>query len=193
LSDADLIARAQAGDNGAWEQLVRAHQQAVFRLAYLFVGDPDEAEDVAQDAFIHAYRGLDKFDQMRPFRPWIMRITANLARNRLRSVSRYFAAAQRWFQMAPEAAAGFNPPDKGGLESDALWQAVRRLTLADQQAIYMRYFLELSEAETAQALQLPTGTVKSRLHRALARLRGWINLDVREDLSSQKSNEEVGL
>jgi len=193
LSDADLITRAQAGDNGAWEHLVSDHQQAVFRLAYLFVGDPDEAEDVAQEAFIHAYRGLDKFDLTRPFRPWIMRITANLARNRLRSVSRYLAAAQRWFQMAPEAAAVSNPTDNVALESTALWQAVRRLKLADQQAIYMRYFLELSEAETAQILQLPAGTVKSRLHRALDRLRGWIDLDEREDLSSQKSNEEVGL
>jgi len=193
LSDADLVTRALAGESAAWENLVRDHQQAVFRLAYLFVGDPDEADDVAQDAFIHAYRGLDTFDLARPFRPWIMRITANLARNRLRSVSRYFHAAQRWFQANPEAAASTSAAENPALESAALWQAVKKLKVADQQAIYMRYFLEMSEAETAQVLQIPAGTVKSRLHRALDRLREWIDLEGHEDLSSHERNREVGL
>jgi RNA polymerase sigma-70 factor (ECF subfamily) len=193
LSDADLIAHALAGENAAWEQLVSDHQQAVFRLAYLFVGDPDEAEDVAQDAFIHAYRALDRFDWARPFRPWIMRITANLARNRLRSVSRYLHAAQRWFQSDPQALAPSGPADTSSLESAVLWGAVKKLKLADQQAIYMRYFLEMSEAETAEALEIPAGTVKSRLHRALHHLRDWIDLEGQEDISSQKSNKEVGL
>jgi RNA polymerase sigma-70 factor (ECF subfamily) len=167
LSDPDLIARARRRDEAAWETLAREHQEAVFRLAYLITGDPDDAADVAQEAFIRAYGALDRFDTSRAVRPWLLSIAANLARNRLRSLGRYLAALQRFARgeelvTHDEAANG---------ESGLLWQAVRRLSQADQEIIYLRYFLEMSEAETAEALQVAAGTVKSRTHRALGRLR----------------------
>ena len=79
------IESARQGDETAWVELVRLHQEAVFRLAYLFLGDPDEAEDAAQETFIRAYRALGRFDTSRPLRPWLLQIVANLTRNRRRS------------------------------------------------------------------------------------------------------------
>ncbi len=159
-----MIARARAGESAAWEALAREHQQAVFRLAYLILGDPADADDVAQEAFIRAYRALDRFDSSRAARPWLLSIVANLARNRLRSAGRYWAALQRFARDEPAR-------DLPLTEAGDLWQAVRRLSRDDQQIIYLRYFLESSEAETAESLGIASGTVKSRTHRALARLR----------------------
>src|SRR5512135_375940 len=82
VDESDLIGLAVQHDEQAWESLIAAHQQAVFRLAYLFTGDPDEAEDVTQETFVRAFRFISRFDRTRPFRPWLLSITANLARNR---------------------------------------------------------------------------------------------------------------
>lgn len=171
MLESELISGACAGDAAAWEDLVRAHRQPVFRLAYLLLGDADEAEDVAQEAFIRAHRALAGFDAARPLRPWLLSIAANLARNRRRSLRRYLAALQRAFEGAPAVA---EPPDTPAEEAQALWQAIRRLGPADQEVIYLRYFLELSEAEAARALAVAQGTAKSRLSRALGRLRALI-------------------
>lgn len=178
LTDPDLIARARRRDETAWETIARQHQDAVFRLAYLITGDPDEAADVAQEAFIRAYWALDRFDPSRPLRPWLLSIAANLARNRLRSVGRYLAALGRALRADPEAMTE-GKRDRYPVEGQAgeLWQAVRRLSGADQEIIYLRYFLELSEAETAQAIEVAVGTVKSRAHRALGRLRLIVEKD----------------
>ena len=171
MEETALVQRAARRDAEAWEALVREHQQAVFRLAYLFTGDPDEAEDIAQEAFIRAYRAIDRADPNRPFRPWLLSIAANLARNRLRGVKRYLAALQRFATRDPEAVRAAQPgPDLPG-ETRALWETVRRMSLEDQQVIYLRYFLELPEDAAAAALGVARGTVKSRQHRALNRLR----------------------
>lgn len=175
LSDAELIARARRRDEAAWEALTRQHQQAVFRLAYLILGDPADADDVAQETFLRAYRALDRFDASRALRPWLLSIAANLARNRLRSAGRYFAALGRFLRADPDALAPAAAPEAN--DSHLLWQAVRRLNAADQEIIYLRYFSEMSEAETAEALAVAAGTVKSRTHRALGRLREVIEKD----------------
>jgi RNA polymerase sigma-70 factor (ECF subfamily) len=177
VSEPDLITRARRGDGAAWEDLVRQHQEAVFRLAYLLLGDADDAEDAAQEAFIRAFQTLNRFDPSRSLRPWLLRITANLAHNRRRTIGRYLAALQRLVQAAPEPVTVPNVPGEHVQqqeEAQALWRAVRRLRQADQEVIYLRYFLELSVAETAQALGVAPGTVKSRLSRALGRLRGVV-------------------
>jgi RNA polymerase sigma factor (sigma-70 family) len=175
LISSELISRAQAGDQAAWEALVRQHEQAAFRLAYLFLGEAAEAGDVAQEAFIRAFRALGRFDLDRPFRPWLLSITANLARNRRRSLGRYFAAVRRLVGASSDpaavVAAAPAPASAQNWLAGTLWDAVRRLSSADQEVIYLRYYLGLSEAEMAAALDIAAGTVKSRLHRALARLR----------------------
>jgi RNA polymerase sigma-70 factor (ECF subfamily) len=170
LDETTLIKQAAAGDAGAWEPLVLAYQEAVFRLAYLMLGDADEAEDAAQEAFMRAWDNLARFDRTRPLRPWLLRIVANLASNRRRSASRHLAALKRAGQAEASPA---SVEDKAAEQqrSEQLWWAVRRLELDDQHVLYLRYFLELSVTEVAQALQIAEGTVKSRSSRALERLR----------------------
>ena len=99
--EAELIRAALRRDEAAWEALVRIHQEPVFRYAYLIQGDSDEAEDTAQETFIHAYRALERFDISRPLRPWLLSITANLARNRFRSLGRYVSALRRMILDSP--------------------------------------------------------------------------------------------
>lgn len=170
MTEALLIERARAGEADAWEALVREHQQPIFRLAFLLLSDADEAEDVAQETFLRAYGALERFDLGRPLRPWLLRIAANLARNRLRSLRRALAAIQR---LGAPASLAFD--ESAGWEGRALWAAVRRLSLHDQEVIYLRFFLDLSEAETARALNVAQGTVKSRTSRALGRLKSLID------------------
>lgn len=176
MDEASLISRAAAGEAAAWEPLVLAYQEAVFRLAYLIAGDPDEAEDVAQETFVRAWDRLDRFDRSRPLRPWLLRIAANLASNRRRSAGRRLAALVRAWQAEP-APSGVEDSSLERQQSEQLLLAVRRLEIADQQVIYLRYFLDLSVAETAEALQTAEGTVKSRSSRALERLRAVIGRD----------------
>jgi RNA polymerase sigma-70 factor (ECF subfamily) len=149
---------------------MRTHQDAVFRLACLLLGDVDEAEDVAQETFIRAWRSLGSFDIQRPIRPWLLRITTNVAHNRRRSWVRYAAAVRRWQRQAPTAS-NVEEISLRRIESESLWGMVRRLNQADQQILVLRCFMELSVAETAAVLSVPEGTVKSRMNRALDRLR----------------------
>jgi RNA polymerase sigma-70 factor (ECF subfamily) len=171
-NEAEIVARARSGDDDAWEVLVRLHQEPVFRLAYLLIGDPDDARDIAQEAFIRTYQHLDQFDETRPLRPWLMRVSSNLARNRKRALSRYWRNLERAARQQPAEQATLDPGDV-----EELWQAIRRLKHADQQVIYLRYFLDVSEVEMASTLEIARGTVKSRLHRALRRLRDLIETE----------------
>jgi len=164
------------GDTAAWEALMRAHQEAVFRLAYLIVGDPDDAEDVAQETFLRAWKHLRGFDATRPLRPWLLSIASNLSSNRRRSAGRYFAALTRAFRDEP-APATVEDKSSEKSQADELWKAVQKLNMQDQQIVYLRYFLNLPIAEAAQVLQVAEGTIKSRLSRALEKLREIINHD----------------
>lgn len=158
---------------------MRTHQEPVFRLAYLLLGDPDEAEDIAQETFVRAYRALKGFDPERPLRPWLLRIASNLAHNRHRSIGRYLGALTRFARQNPEkirATTNLKPEDNG----QALWQAVRQMAKPFQEVIYLRYFLDMSESEMVDTLAVPAGTVKSRLHRALSKLRQIIERDFPE-------------
>jgi len=154
-----------------------AHQEPVFRLAYLFLGDPDEADDVAQETFLRAWNQLKRFDSSRPLRPWLLSIAANLARNRHRSAGRYLAALTRSLRAEEQSALDAEQQSLTNLDSRQLWMACRRLRLDDQQVIYLRFFLDLSTAEAAQTLEVAEGTIKSRLNRALSRLREIIRTD----------------
>lgn len=176
MDEGTLIHHAASGDAAAWESLMVLHQQTVFRFAYLLLGDPDDAEDTAQESFLRAWKNLKRFDSTRPLRPWLLSITANLAYNRRRSAGRYIAALMRSFRDEPKST-GIEEKSVQILEADELWRAVQNLNLADQQIVYLRYFLELSVTETAQALQVAEGTVKSRLSRALEKLRSIIQHD----------------
>lgn len=177
MEESELIQRAVRGDAAAWEPLMLAHQEPVFRLAYLFLGDPDDADDVAQETFLRAWNHLKRFDSTRPLRPWLLSIAANLARNRQRSAGRYLAALTRVFRSEPQTTPDAEEFTVLDSDSAQLWKAVQRLRADDQQIIYLRFFLDLSTGEAAQALDVAEGTIKSRLSRALARLREVIHVD----------------
>ena len=170
MDEPTLIRQAVEGDTAAWETLMRAHQEAVFRLAYLIVGDPDDADDVAQETFLRAWKHLKGFDTTRPLRPWLLSIASNLSSNRRRSAGRYFAALTRAFRAEP-APDTVEERSSEQAEAHELWKAVQKLNMQDQQIVYLRYFLDLPIAETAEVLQVAEGTVKSRLSRALEKLR----------------------
>ncbi len=181
LTETELIRSAREGDSTAWQALMQAHHEPVFRFAYLLLHDPDDAEDAAQESFVRAYRAIDRFDETRSFRPWLFGITANLARNRRRSIGRYTTAVQKWWgrrtEIAPQPVEDLTGSQ---IEAQTLWEAIRRLRRDDQAVIYMRFFLDMSVNETAEALDLAPGTVKSRLSRALVRLREVIRADFPE-------------
>ncbi|MFD3165147.1 RNA polymerase sigma factor [Herpetosiphon sp. NSE202] len=157
-----------------WATQILAHQTAIFRLAYLMVGDAMIAEDLAQETVMRALRMQHQFDSERPLKPWLLQITANLARNYRRSLRRYLRALQRFALQQPEHSE-FHETSGPAWEATQLWHAIGRLAQREQEVLYLRYFLELSEQETAQALGIAQGTVKSRLHRALVRLRGVVD------------------
>jgi RNA polymerase sigma-70 factor (ECF subfamily) len=174
LDESTLIRHAANGDAAAWEPLMLAHQEAVFRLSYLLLGDPDDAEDVAQETFLRAWNHLKRFDLTRPLRPWLLSIASNLASNRRRSAGRYLLALTRAFRNEPASSISIEEKSTQRMEASHLWKAVQTLSMPDQQIVYLRYFLDLSVSETAEVLNVAEGTVKSRLSRALDRLRGII-------------------
>jgi RNA polymerase sigma factor (sigma-70 family) len=170
--DAELAARARDGDVGAFEELVTRYEGIAFRVAWLVVGNRGDAEDAVQDAFVKAYYALPGFRPDAPLRPWLLRIVANEARNRGRSSRRREGLALRVAAADPGDAAP--SPEVAALakaDAEALVAALDRLHERDKLVIAYRYLFELSEAETADALGVRRGTVKSRLSRALARLR----------------------
>lgn len=174
--DGALAARARAGDVDAFARLVDRHRADALRLAYAIAGD--DADDVTQEACIKAFRKLDTFRDDAPFRPWLLGIVANEARNARRSSGRRGALALRVANRVEPA--GASPEELTvAIEARAsLVAAVGRLGDRDREIVALRYFLGLSEAETATALRCATGTVKSRLSRALDRLRADLGNDL---------------
>jgi RNA polymerase sigma-70 factor (ECF subfamily) len=173
LEERARIERAQGGDAGAYELLVRSYQDIAFRTAYLITGTAAEADDAAQEAFIKAWYALGRFRPDAPFRPWLLRIVANEARNRRTAAGRRATLALRAMERYPTADATPSP-EAAALHAEqqgALVQAIGRLREEDRLVIAYRYFFDLSEAEMATALDCARGTVKSRLSRALGRLR----------------------
>ena len=179
LEDGELVEQARHGDGRAYEELVRRYQGIAARVAYLVSGADAEVEDIVQEGFVRAYRALPRFRAGAPFRPWILRIVANEARNRRRAAGRRARLALRVEGDRPSGDAAPSP-EATVLEEDErrmLVEAVNRLREDDRLVIGYRFFLELSEAETAEALGVRPGTVKSRTARSLARLRKELEHD----------------
>lgn len=160
-----------------WERLIEPHLEAGYRLAYLMLGDEEEARDAVQDALVRAWRNFDRFDRSLPVRPWWMRIVANTARNRLRSVSRYMAAVARANRPEYGQVRSAEAEYGEGQRAARVWQAISKLPLGFQEVLYLRYFLDMGAGECALTLGLAVGTVKSRTHRALGRLQRVIQRD----------------
>jgi len=185
-AEAALVERARQGDAEAFGDLVTMHQAAAFRVAYVLTGAPADAEDAAQEAFVKAYLALDRFRPGSPFRPWLLAIVGNQARNRARARGRRESMAERAIAAvrggSPRSTADAGPRIPASVPSPEV-EAVSGETRAEVRAalatlrederrvVTCRYLLGLTESETAAALGIPAGTAKSRLHRGLARMR----------------------
>jgi RNA polymerase sigma-70 factor, ECF subfamily len=181
--DAVLVERAQQGDTDAYGELVRRYQAIATRTAYVITGTAADAEEAAQDGFTKAYFALGRFRAGAPFRPWLLRIVANEAKNRRKAAGRRPTVDLSVAEDRPSGDTALSP-EAAALASErraTVVAALRRLREEDRLVIAYRYFLELSEAEMAQALGVARGTVKSRLSRAIARLREIAGDEVRAD------------
>lgn len=171
LDDTTLIRAAQGGDVAAYEALVRRYQDVAFRCAYLVLHSADDANDVTQDAFVRAYAALRRFRLDAAFRPWLLAIVGNQARNHRRARGRREALALRAAEGADRSAPS---PEADVLDAERrqrLMTAIEALRDEDRQVITLRWFADLNEAEMASLLRRPAGTIKSRLSRAMQRLR----------------------
>jgi RNA polymerase sigma-70 factor (ECF subfamily) len=169
--EGDLLAQARRGNAFAFEQIVRRYQQQVYRLALRIVRRHAVADDVAQEAFVRAYRSLHRFDTSRPFGPWIRRIAANLAVSHLRSPR----AREEELSESIQAPADAGSDPLGGVIArearEALGRALSRLPAEQRVVFVLRAMEELTYAEIADALGISEGTVMSRLFRAREKLR----------------------
>jgi RNA polymerase sigma factor (sigma-70 family) len=167
-----IVLACQRGDTGAFARLVRLHQDAALRTAFLLTNDRDVAEDVAQTAFLNAFRALHRFDPERPFRPWLLAIVANGARMHWRTRRRRPTEA-----LDPERADDSEPPLDWAVRQDErarVRAALLEIEEPFRTTVILHYFNELSVEEIADALGCRPGTVKSRLHKARQRLRGLL-------------------
>jgi RNA polymerase sigma-70 factor (ECF subfamily) len=173
MSDDDLVGRARAGDHGAYGELVRRHQDAALRLAAGVCGSTEEARDIVQEAFVKGYRSLGRYRGEAPVRSWLLRIVANEAKNEVRGRGRRRRREDRHERLRLVTADVDPVGDRVAAEAEAaeLFDLLARLHEHDREVLACRFVAGLSEAETAAALDVPPGTVKSRTARALARAR----------------------
>jgi RNA polymerase sigma-70 factor (ECF subfamily) len=158
-----LIRDAQRGSEEAFEQLFRSHWPRAYRAALLVVGDAAAAEDIAQESFLAAVRALDRFDRRRPFGPWLHRIVVNRAIDWARAR----ALRRESFGDGPEPVA---PQLEEPVHARSLAAGLAVLQPEQRAVIVLRYLLEYTPGEIARLLDLPRGTVNSRLRRGLDRL-----------------------
>ncbi|HEX3290958.1 MAG TPA: sigma-70 family RNA polymerase sigma factor [Gaiella sp.] len=175
--ESTLVALAKRGDAAAYEELVRMHQGIAFRVAYVASGERGDAEEAVQDGFVKAYRALGRFRDGAPFRPWLLQIVANEARNRRRAAGRRAGLVVRAAAASGDAAPSPEAAVLSHARTTELLRALGHLDERDREVLVHRFLLELSEDETAAALGVRPGTVKSRTSRALQRLRGLVSED----------------
>jgi RNA polymerase sigma-70 factor, ECF subfamily len=167
-SERKLIREAQRGSREALTALYEAHWERAQRAAYLVVHDAAAAEDIAQEAFLAAVDGLDRFDRRRPFGPWLHRIVVNRAIDWGRREALRRGAGDAEDRAAPSRA------DKPGIE---LMAALAQLPPEQRAVVVLRYLLEYTPGEIGRMLELPRGTINSRLRRGLDRLRDLIEVE----------------
>jgi RNA polymerase sigma-70 factor (ECF subfamily) len=158
------IRGAQSGSVPDLEALFRHHWPRAYRAAYLVVHDSAAAEDIAQEAFLAAVRGLDRFDRRRPFGPWLHRIVVNRAIDWSRSRALRRESGDAWLGLIAA------PPAAAGDHVETLAAALADLSPEHRAVIVMRHLLEYTPGEIAESLGLPRGTVNSRLRRGLDEL-----------------------
>lgn len=171
---ARLIADCIAGDDAAVERLVRMHETGVFRLALSIVGEAAEANEITQETFIAALRSLRSYEDRKSFKAWLYTIALNHARSHLRKrkvMDRLKATVSALFRIESQKR---NLPEEDVIQSEeeaALWNAMNTLDERHRIVLVLRYFHDFSVTEIAGMLDLPEGTIHSRLHTARERMR----------------------
>ena len=184
--DADLVTWSKTGDLEAFGELVRRYQKPVFRIVLRMVRSPDDADDLTQDTFVRAHRGLKTFKDEYDFHPWLYRIAVNQAINFLNKRKRQAAAD---IDEVPEADIRTGPEPESPLQSASRQELLTRLELAldklpeEQRTVFLLRVQEgLSYEEIAETMETPKGTVMSRLARARMALRKHLGVPAdRED------------
>jgi RNA polymerase sigma-70 factor (ECF subfamily) len=170
----ELIQRCLDGDQQAWEAIVRQYRRRVFNVAYRFVGTHEEAEDLTQEIFLKIFKSLGTFDRRANFQTWIVSVGRNLCIDHYRSARRERATLDRGVDAADLAPAATTPSPQAVLERHdqvgLLKEALKGLSPSLRAAVLLRDIRELSYQEVAEELQLPEGTVKSRINRGRAEL-----------------------
>lgn len=165
----ELIQRSLNGDKDAWGEIVKRYKVAVFGVALGILGQPADAEDAAQDAFIRAYQGLHTFHLDKRFSTWIFAITANLCKNKLRR-DRLFAP----LKYITRATKSYSNPEAQLIQeerSQVVRDALDRLNPKYRMPLVLRYYADLEYKDIAEMMKLPEGTVKTRIHRAKSELK----------------------
>lgn len=175
LTDDELIARSKEGDEDAFGEFVRRHMPAVHRWMARAVGE-DDADDMTQDVFLRAYRGLPRFRQQAPPRAWLAAIADNAIKNRYRSRGRFrriFAPTPSPDSLADRASGGTSPEENARADESrsSVQDALQKLPVDFRLPVVLRDLEEWSYEEIAVSLQLPIGTVKSRIARGRVQLR----------------------
>jgi RNA polymerase sigma-70 factor (ECF subfamily) len=169
-----LIQRCLAGDQQAWEEIVRQHRRKVFNIAYKFTGKHDEAEDLTQDIFLKIFRSLHTFDRRANFQTWLVSVSRNLCIDHYRSVRKERETIDRDVDAGALTPAASTPSAYAELEQrgrvELLRRAMAELQPTLRSAVMLRDLQELSYQEIADRLQLPEGTVKSRINRGRTEL-----------------------
>ena len=169
MTEDEAVQRCQHGDRDAFRYLVEQHQNVVFGTAYNMTGNRALAEELAQEAFLSAWKGIRGFRRGSPFKPWLMRILVNtvMAHRRKRSVETTPIEESAWADDAEHPAA----LAESRLERQTVQRAIRGLSPEHRQVVVLRYFADMTVPEVARASGVNEGTVKSRLHRAHQALR----------------------
>ncbi len=188
----ELMTRAKHGDREAFDRLTCALRTRAFRVARTLVGSHEDALELAQEAFLKTYRARDTYREGEPFLPWFHRILRNTCFSHLRQAKRLRAASVSSRSAEDEAdweIEGDEPAPQAGLDGEeaatAFWRAFNRLRAKDREILTLRHFQELSYREIARALDIPEGTVMSRLFHARAHLRqalaGYFELEPHQE------------
>jgi RNA polymerase sigma-70 factor (ECF subfamily) len=169
-----LIKRCLSGDQPAWEQIVRQYRRKVFNVAYKFVGRHDEAEDLTQDIFLKVFKSLNTFDRRANFQTWLISVSRNLCIDHYRSVRKERETIDRAVDASELSPISREPGPIAAIEQNdrvvLLRGALAALPDTLRAAVVMRDIQELSYQEIADRLDLPEGTVKSRINRGRAEL-----------------------
>ncbi len=188
------VLQAQQGSDEAFTNLVETYQKHVYNLCYRMLGEPESAEDAAQETFLRAFQHIHRYDRKRPFATWLLSIAAHYCIDRLR---------RRKFSMASidqdEEEGGFELPDADAPNPESeivhneqreqMQGLLKRLDSVDRAAIVLRYWNDCSEAEIAEALNLTVSAVKSRLHRARRELAGLWQAETPRSKTERRPHE----